>query len=106
MDRFRKAIDDNGLIDFGEPKAEMTWHGKGIMERLDRAMCNKEWLDQFPQAKVVVLDWLCSDHRPILVCYQARDSTEKCGRITRNTRFHFEEAWSEDKHCAEIIEAS
>ena len=28
----------------------------------------------------------------------------KCGKVKRNTRFHFEEAWCEDKQCGEIID--
>ena len=70
--RFRRAIDDCNLMDFGNTKGEMTWYGRGVMERLDRALCNQEWIDLFPKSEVQTLDWLCSDHRPILVSFKAR----------------------------------
>ncbi|XP_062080600.1 uncharacterized protein LOC133785369 [Humulus lupulus] len=103
MENFRKALDDCGLMDFGSVSQEMTWHGRGILERLDRALCNKEWFDLFPNAYVEVLDWLCSNHRPILAHFKERDSEDKCGLVKRNTRFHFEEAWYEDSHCRKVV---
>lgn len=99
MERFRRVIDEHHLIDFGNLKREITWYGRGVMERLDQALCNREWLGQFPRAAVKVLDWLCSDHRPLLVSFMARESKRKCGWVNRNTRFHFKEAWCEDVQC-------
>ncbi|XP_062118476.1 uncharacterized protein LOC133832109 [Humulus lupulus] len=106
MDRFRCAIDENSLLDLGKGNKEMTWHGRGIMERLDRVLCNSEWLGLFSGAKVDVLDWLCSDHHPLLVSFKVLESDDKCGLVKRNTRFHFEEAWCEKEKCLDIVTTS
>ncbi|XP_062080800.1 uncharacterized protein LOC133785597 [Humulus lupulus] len=62
-----------------------------------------EWLNCFPGARVIVLDWFCSDHRPLLVCFDSLSSGDKCGLKKRNTRFHFEEAWCEEDQCNHIV---
>lgn len=106
MERLRRVIDENCLVDFGNVKREMTCYGRGVMERLDRALCNDEWLRQFPSAKVRVLDWLCSDHRPIVVTFTASEERRRCWQVKHHTRFHYEEAWAEDKKCKNIISDS
>lgn len=103
MEKLREALNDCRLIDFGSSKHEMTWRGRGIMERLDRALCCKYWIEAFSSAKVDVLDWLCSNHRPIVVAFEGHILGDKCGMTIRNTRFHFEEVWCEDDKCREVI---
>lgn len=79
------------------------FNGGTILERLDRRVCNKEWLDYFPATKVSLLNWWCSDHRPLLINVQLADSNENNGRMRRNTRFHFEGAWCEEGEREKII---
>ncbi|XP_074267114.1 uncharacterized protein LOC141590419 [Silene latifolia] len=63
---------DNTLLDvpfFGSP---FTWlrnrsDSKIIMERLDRAYANNDWLYLFPSASVLHLPILISDHAPIIL---------------------------------------
>uniref|UniRef100_A0A803NTU1 RNase H type-1 domain-containing protein n=1 Tax=Cannabis sativa TaxID=3483 RepID=A0A803NTU1_CANSA len=97
-------------IDFGNVKGELTWsngHEKGtIMERLDRGLCNKDWNLSFPKASIKVLDWCSSDHRAPVVDCGVVIKDNKCGKIKRNLRFHFEEAWCDDDECKDIVTTS
>ncbi|KAF4346276.1 hypothetical protein G4B88_008657 [Cannabis sativa] len=74
------------------------------MERLDRGLCNEEWLRLFNGADVLVLDWWESDHRPLVVDMPIDLDRERCGQVKRKSRFHFEEAWCEEPECEEIVE--
>ena len=53
--------------------------------------------------KVLHLEFLCSNHRSLLVCFDDRVARVKCGRRKRKSRFHFEEAWSDDPDCRDIV---
>ncbi|XP_074315696.1 uncharacterized protein LOC141651903 [Silene latifolia] len=63
---------DNSLLDvpfFGPP---FTWFNNRsddqlIMERLDRAYANNDWLHLFPAASILHLPILISDHAPIIL---------------------------------------
>ncbi|KAF4386854.1 hypothetical protein F8388_006809 [Cannabis sativa] len=108
MEDFRMVIDDCRLIDFCSSKTELTWCNghevNPIMERLDRGLCNEEWLRNFNGADVSVLDWWGSDHRPLVVDIPIENDRLRCGQVKRKNRFHFEEAWCEEPECAEIVE--
>lgn len=67
MNRFKEVLDDCRLFDFGQVKNELIWRNKIVLERLDRCLCNLEWMNVFLNAKVSVLDWWCSDYKPLLV---------------------------------------
>ncbi|KAM6600114.1 hypothetical protein CsatA_019723 [Cannabis sativa] len=100
----------NEIIDFGNVKGKLTWsngHEKGtVMERLDRGLCNKDWNLSFPKASIKVLDWCSSDHRAPVVDCGVVIKDNKCGKIKRNLRFHFEEAWCDDDECKDIVTTS
>lgn len=53
-----------------------TWNRGTLFKRLDRAISNDEWLWIFPEATVLHLPKINSDHRPILICYR-RDSDSR-----------------------------
>uniref|UniRef100_A0A803P9M1 CCHC-type domain-containing protein n=1 Tax=Cannabis sativa TaxID=3483 RepID=A0A803P9M1_CANSA len=97
MEDFRKVIDDCSLIDFCSSKTDLTWCNghevNPVMERLDRGLCNEEWLQNFDGADILVLDWWESDHRPLVVEMPIVAERERCGKVKRKSRFHFEEAW-------------
>ena len=44
-----------------------TWSRGTIQERLDRALCNEKWSENFPYAVVVHEHHTHSDHRPPLL---------------------------------------
>ncbi|KAL2897057.1 Coagulation factor VIII [Bienertia sinuspersici] len=62
----------NGLIELPSHGPAFTWcnnrEGKGIIyEQLDRAYCNEQWRNMFPEALVVNHEILASDHGAILL---------------------------------------
>ncbi|KAF4362223.1 hypothetical protein F8388_008107 [Cannabis sativa] len=86
---------------------ELTWcnehESNQVMERLDRGLCNAEWLRSFEGADIQVLDWWESDHRPLIVDLPVDVERDRCGQTKRKTRFHFEEAWCDDDECKDIV---
>ena len=67
MQLFRDAIDECGFIDLGFTGSKFTWrkhyaNGQSIWERLDRALCINEWLQQFGSTRVFHLNCCSSDH--------------------------------------------
>ncbi|XP_056698546.1 uncharacterized protein [Spinacia oleracea] len=65
-------MDAAGLVDIGYNGCKYTWTNvrdgmELIQERLDRALANSPWLDNFPHTKVHHLPRIHSDHSPILV---------------------------------------
>lgn len=56
-----------GLIDLGFKGPTFTWKRGSQLVRLDRALCNQEWLTQQPNTEVMHLLRIQSDHRPLLI---------------------------------------
>lgn len=59
MQLFRDAIDECSLIDLGYSGSKFTWrkhfaNGQLIWERLDRALCTNEQLQQFGATRVFI----------------------------------------------------
>lgn len=82
-----------GLTDLGFIGSKYTWI-RGNKDatftgaRLDRALCNTEWLSCFPQTSVTHLARIASDYAPILV-----NTNERAPR-THATFFKFQAAWA------------
>lgn len=77
---YKNWMNANGLIDLGYQGQDFTWtNGREgndlIKERLDRALANAEWLDVFPNSKVIHLPRTFSDHCPILVIFEDHPSS-------------------------------
>lgn len=67
VDRFEAC----NLLDMGSGGSKFTWvrreHGRVVLrERLDRVLANSEAKFAFPEARVINLTCLSSDHHPIL----------------------------------------
>lgn len=65
-------MDDAGLVDIGYNGCPYTWTNARegmelIQERLDRALANSPWMDNFPHTKVHHLPRTYSDHSPLLI---------------------------------------
>lgn len=65
-----------GLTDLKSSGGCFTWsnHSPGscrIVGKLDRAICNQEWMNSFPQSFAEILNPSSSDHSPILVRWKA-----------------------------------
>ncbi|KAL5819223.1 hypothetical protein ACOSQ4_023065 [Xanthoceras sorbifolium] len=105
---FREALNDCSLGDLGFKGPPFTWcNGRTgaslVQERIDRGVCNVEWLDLFPSSSVDHLDYWRSDHRPLLVNILSSLSANT-GPTRGPRRFMFEECWASEEGCAAIIE--
>lgn len=76
-----------------------------IKERLDWAMVNEEWLECFPNNSLTHLDFFHSDHRALLLSLEDAIGLS-VGYNRKRSRFRFENMWTEEPGCKEIIEAS
>ena len=102
MEDFRDVLDECGFQDLGFSGNKFTWcngheEGHTVWERLDRAMGMVEWMDMFPASKVVHLESVSFNHKPLKI-YLA--SIPK--RI--NKPWRFEQMWMEDEGCREVVE--
>lgn len=64
---FRRFLSQTGLIDLGSVGPKFTWQRGHLKVRLDRAVGNSQWLNQFPDTQVFHLHRIKSDHRPLLI---------------------------------------
>ncbi|KMT12684.1 hypothetical protein BVRB_4g087820 [Beta vulgaris subsp. vulgaris] len=67
---------DNKLLDVPYQGVNYTWtnnrsNDEAIYERIDKAFCNTQWRDSFPDAEVWNLPILLSDHSPIVLQLRA-----------------------------------
>ena len=100
MKAFREVLDEVGLKDLGFVGKKLTWkgnrHGGLVLERLDRAIANNQWLSQNPSTKVQHLHSNSSDHQAIIVKPE--------GIIPRQNRpFKFEKMWLRDRGCSDTV---
>ncbi|XP_062089465.1 uncharacterized protein LOC133795999 [Humulus lupulus] len=73
-----------------------------LEERLDWAMVNEEWKDSFTSASLTHLDFYHSDHRALLLRLQDENGYDLL-RNRKRPRFKFENIWSNETECKEII---
>jgi hypothetical protein len=105
MDRFGEAMMDCDLEDLGfEGDVFMWWNnhhrmGGYVRERLDWALANLEWRTKFPMFHVLNDDPRHSDHRPVIILAEARETVS----AQRSNAFYFETAWIEEEKCEEVI---
>lgn len=68
---FRRMLNTSGLHELKTFGGPYTWIGNRssstIKSRLDRVVATAEWQDKFPKAVVQLLDWVGSDHKPLLL---------------------------------------
>ncbi|KAK9050851.1 hypothetical protein SSX86_030178 [Deinandra increscens subsp. villosa] len=72
IDEFRSCCSNAGIIDITFTGMKFTWNqtpGKttGLLRKLDRAMCNAEFMASFPKVTAVFLPFYTSDHAPSLI---------------------------------------
>lgn len=64
---FRVVLEDNCLHDMGLQGSLFAWNWGDLYQRLDRAICNEDWMTFAPDSSIRHLHRLKSDHRPILL---------------------------------------
>nr|XP_023893259.1 uncharacterized protein LOC112005243 [Quercus suber] len=104
MQLFRDAIDVCGFMDLEYSSTKFTWskhfsNGQSIWERLDRAFCTNEWLQQFAGSKVIHMSCTTLDHIPIWIVPSSIDPPP----LSRP--FRFEEVWLTEEGCGRTIES-
>ncbi|XP_052876282.1 (+)-neomenthol dehydrogenase-like [Gossypium arboreum] len=82
-------------LDFRDPS--FTWHRGEIFERLDIAIGNRAWLNEFPRTIVTHLPTLKSDHKPLLLSIRPEL------RISKERPFRFLTRWLEHPRCYETV---
>lgn len=75
IDGFNEAVNDANLMDLELTGHQYTWEkGRDTMNwtkiRLDRALTNEDWLNNFPMEKLYNLEGALSDHSAILLVPQ------------------------------------
>jgi len=68
-----------------------------VKEMLDRVFCTYNWRLAFPEAEVIALPTMGSDHSPLLLTTDVI-----LGR--RQKSFTFEAFWLQERECNEVIE--
>jgi hypothetical protein len=90
-DPFHSFHKKNGMVNLGFFGNPFTWS-----KRLDRGMASTQWIHLFPFFSLRYLPTYASDHNPILLNTTASNTS-----LLRT--FHFEEFWSKDPSCKEVI---
>ena len=77
--------------------AKGSWGNSAIRRRLDRGIANISWRLAFPRASIAHLRAINSDHAPLLLDTNPKDSFA-------HKPFCFEAAWIRDNSCNSIME--
>ncbi|XP_019429755.1 PREDICTED: uncharacterized protein LOC109337271 [Lupinus angustifolius] len=98
---FKNFSDSSNLIHLQTRGAPFTWSnrrgGHALTEkRLDRSMCNNEWIDSWPQVVCCTLPRISSDHHPILL-------NSDSGQSGVQAQFKFQKMWLHHPNCAKVV---
>ncbi|XP_019447270.1 PREDICTED: uncharacterized protein LOC109350495 [Lupinus angustifolius] len=99
---FKNFTDSANLIHLQTRGSAFTWsnrrRGNALTEkRLDRSLCNKEWIDSWSQVACCTLPRISSDHHPILLCSDH-------GQLGVPTQFKFQKMWLHHQDCSRLVE--
>ena len=100
---FRSFVSQMGLWDLQHAGNSLSWRGNRyshfIQSRLDRAMINCKWAENYPSGCCEYLRFEGSDHRPILV--HLNQSTAK-----KRGLFRFDRRLKDKPEIKELVEAN
>ena len=105
---FREAVEYCELEDVSFTGYPFTWSNNrgglnNLQERLDRFLVNPSWKEMYGSSFVSHLDKRRSDHVPIILTLRSRMTATGHARKYRKI-FRFEEMWTRENSCAEVIE--
>lgn len=108
IENFRRVVEDCGLFQFCFSSFEFTWDNRrsgdaNIKERIDRGFGNLPLIQQWGGFTTHHLVTMASDHCPLLI---ESDPVLFSGGVggRRRRRFMFEEMWTKDEECGDVIE--
>ncbi|KAL0796652.1 hypothetical protein Bca101_068029 [Brassica carinata] len=98
---FRRMLNTLGLHDLKTVGGQYTWMGQrkhySIQSKIDRVVATAEWQNLFPRAYVQLLDWIGSDHKPLLL--------NTCDRKWKGTKlFRYDNRWRFNKEVKKEIQ--
>ncbi|XP_019178147.1 PREDICTED: uncharacterized protein LOC109173368 [Ipomoea nil] len=100
---FKDWLAKEGLIDLGYSGAKFTWF-RGLSSpsfkaaRLDRAICSVDWRLQFPDAEVVHLPIVSSDHAPLHI------RTRLSKLRSQPKKFRYNAMWATHPNFLQFVE--
>ncbi|KAH9673337.1 reverse transcriptase domain-containing protein [Citrus sinensis] len=95
---FRQWFDGYRIFDLKFKGPRFTWSRGLLFKRLDRALCNSDWLIKFADNSVLHLPKVASDHRPVLVRFAGAEYRH------RGTRpFRFLAPWLTHEHFNSFV---
>ncbi|KAL6141497.1 hypothetical protein ACLB2K_059785 [Fragaria x ananassa] len=94
----RDWVSRNGLVDLGYQGANYTWSNNAVKERLNRSFCNSDWTILFPDACLIHLARMKSDHCPILVKLFPSIRGSK-----KNSPFRFQAKWLNHENYSDMV---
>lgn len=98
---FNRMLSLLGLHDIKTLGRRYNWLGKRskftIMSRIDGAVAYCSWLDMYPMARVSLLPWIRSDHRPLLL-----DTDEN--KKKKRSLFRYDSRWRLYSGLKQVVE--
>ena len=88
MRHLRQWFDEHKIFYLKFKGPRFTWARGLLFKRLDRALCNSDWLTKFADNSVLHLPKVASDHRSVLVCFE-----KVVSRYRRSRPFRFLAPW-------------
>lgn len=98
---FTSLRNNCNLMDLNFVGPRFTWKNGKIQERIDWVLANFSWFTYFKEAYSKYLNWLKSDHMPILLKLGGNDFEFKTQR-----RFRFVAAWTTEASFKELVKIS
>ncbi|KAH9730831.1 putative ribonuclease H protein [Citrus sinensis] len=97
--KFSDWFHNNGIHDLQFKSPRFTWSRGSLSKRLDQVVCNKAWFSKYPNASVLHLLKVESDHRPVVVRF------DQYGRKSKGLKpFRFMAAWLTDSRFENFME--
>ncbi|XP_019435293.1 PREDICTED: uncharacterized protein LOC109341779 [Lupinus angustifolius] len=101
---FLAFTNSSSLIKVPTLGAQFTWTNKRrgnalIEKKLDRSLCNEDWLNLWSQVSCCTLPRIASDHHPILLSSTSTTAPIICS-------FKFQKMWLQNTDCKRLIKDS